>query len=92
MPTKLISIRIDTELLDRLTARAAKEHRTLSNMIKAILTDITEGKIREQIEEINGIVENDVHQAVSPENWHIYSNLHDALAELESLLMQVNVI
>lgn len=39
MPTKLISIRIDTELLDYLQKRAEKEHRTLSNMIIAILSE-----------------------------------------------------
>ena len=41
MHTKLISLRIDTELLDHLTVRASQEHRTLSNMINAILTDAT---------------------------------------------------
>ena len=39
MPTKLVSIRIDTELLAYLTKRAEKEHRTLSNMIIAILSE-----------------------------------------------------
>lgn len=39
MPTKLISIRIDTELLEYLQKRAEKEHRTLSNMIVAILSE-----------------------------------------------------
>lgn len=39
MPTKPISIRIDTELLDYLQKRAKKEHRTLSNMIVAILVE-----------------------------------------------------
>lgn len=38
MPTKPISIRIDTQLLAYLTERAEKEHRTLSNMIVAILS------------------------------------------------------
>ena len=38
MPTKTISIRIDAELLDYLQKRAEKEHRTLSNMIMAILS------------------------------------------------------
>ena len=42
MPTKPISIRIDTELLDRLTARAEQEHRTLSNLITSILADSTQ--------------------------------------------------
>lgn len=39
MPTKLVSIRIDTELLDYLQKRAAKEHRTLSSMIVTILSE-----------------------------------------------------
>lgn len=39
MPMKLISIRIDTKLLDYLQKRAKKEHRTLSNMIIAILSE-----------------------------------------------------
>ena len=39
MSTKLISIRIDTELLAYLTKHAEKEHRTLSNMIVAILME-----------------------------------------------------
>lgn len=39
MPTKIISIRIDTELLDYLQKRAEKEHRRLSNMIVAILME-----------------------------------------------------
>ena len=37
MPTKIIALRIDTELLEYLEARAEKEHRTLSNMIISIL-------------------------------------------------------
>ena len=37
MPTKSIALRIDTELLEYLEARAEKEHRTLSNMIISIL-------------------------------------------------------
>lgn len=39
MPTKSIALRIDTDLLEYLEARAAKEHRTLSNMIISILLD-----------------------------------------------------
>lgn len=39
MPTKLISVRIDETLLAYLTTRAEKEHRTLSNMIVAILSE-----------------------------------------------------
>lgn len=39
MPTKSIALRIDTELLEYLETRSAKEHRTLSNMIISILLD-----------------------------------------------------
>lgn len=39
MPTRSIALRIDTELLEYLEARAEKEHRTLSNMIISILLD-----------------------------------------------------
>lgn len=39
MPTKSIALRIDTELLEYMEARAEKEHRTLSNMIISILLD-----------------------------------------------------
>ena len=39
MPTKLISIRIDTQLLAYLKERAEKEHRSLSNMIVTILLE-----------------------------------------------------
>lgn len=49
MPTKVITIRIDKDLLDYLQKRADKEHRTLSNMIISILMtekerDESEGK------------------------------------------------
>lgn len=37
MPTKPINIRLDIELIEYLEARAAREHRTLSNMIISIL-------------------------------------------------------
>jgi len=39
MPTKTIAIRLPEDLLEYLTKRAEKEHRTLSNMIIAILLD-----------------------------------------------------
>lgn len=39
MPTKQIALRLDEELVAYLEARAAKEHRTLSNMIISILMD-----------------------------------------------------
>lgn len=42
MPTKQIALRLDEELVAYLEARAAKEHRTLSNMIISILLDAKE--------------------------------------------------
>ena len=42
MPTRQINLRLDTELLSYLEARAEKEHRTLSNMIISILLDAKE--------------------------------------------------
>ena len=49
-------------------------------------------EIREQLEYIENIVENDVHSAVSPDNWYIYSNLHDEIEQLKILLKQNDVI
>ena len=49
-------------------------------------------EIRERLEDIQNIVENDVHPAVSPDNWYIYSNLHDEIEQLEILLKQNDVI
>ena len=49
-------------------------------------------EIREQLEYIKNIVENDVHPAVSPDNWCIYSSLHDEIEQLEILLKQNDVI
>ena len=49
-------------------------------------------EIREQFEDVKNIVENDVHPAVSPNNWYIYSNLRDELDQLEILLKQNDVI
>ena len=43
MPTKMISVRIDEEILKSLQERAEKEHRTLSNMITSIILEDTEG-------------------------------------------------
>lgn len=37
MPTSVVNIRIDNDLLKYLKDRADKEHRTLSNMIISIL-------------------------------------------------------
>ena len=49
-------------------------------------------EIREQLENIKNILENDVHPAVSPDNWYIYSNLHDEIEQLEILLKLNGVI
>ena len=49
-------------------------------------------EIREQLEYIKTIVENDVHPAVSPDDWYIYSNLGDELDQLVILLKQNDVI
>ena len=49
-------------------------------------------EIREQLEYIKNIVENDVHPAVSPDNWCIYSSLHDEIEQLEILLKRNDVI
>lgn len=39
VPTTLVSLRIDNELLEYLRERAKAEHRSLSNMIISILVD-----------------------------------------------------
>lgn len=39
MPTQVISLRIERELLEYLKERAEREHRTLSNLIISILLD-----------------------------------------------------
>ena len=39
MPTHVISLRIEQELLEYLKERAEREHRTLSNLIISILLD-----------------------------------------------------
>lgn len=44
MPTKAINLRLNTELLSYLEARAQKEHRSLSNMIISILLDAKEAE------------------------------------------------
>lgn len=44
MPTKSVALRIDTDLLAYLEARAEREHRTLSNMIVSILMDAWEAE------------------------------------------------
>jgi len=49
-------------------------------------------EIRGQLDYIKNIVENDVHPAVSPDNFYIYSNLHDEIEQLEILLTRYDVI
>ena len=39
MPTQVISLRIEQELLEYLKERAEREHRTFSNLIISILLD-----------------------------------------------------
>lgn len=39
MPTTLVSLRIDNELLEYIKQRAEQEHRSLSNMIVSILIE-----------------------------------------------------
>jgi hypothetical protein len=47
MPTQVISLRIDTELLEYLKERAEREHRTLTNMITAILLDAKDDSVKQ---------------------------------------------
>ena len=47
MPTKSVALRIDTDLLTYLEARAEREHRTLSNMIVSILLDAMEAEVQD---------------------------------------------
>lgn len=56
------------------------------------MEELNKQEIREQLECIKNIVENDVHPAVSPDNWYIYSNLYDEIEQLEILLKQNDVI
>lgn len=49
-------------------------------------------EIREQLEEVENIVENEVHPVVSPDNWYVYSSLHDELEQLKILLKHNNAI
>ena len=45
MPTQVISLRIEQELLEYLKERAEREHRTLSNLIISILLDEREKEV-----------------------------------------------
>lgn len=53
---------------------------------------LNQKEIREQLEEVENIVENEVHPVVSPDNWYVYSSLHDELEQLKILLKHNNVI
>lgn len=44
MPTVQIGVRLPEELYKWLKDRAEKEHRTISNMLIAILTDVKDGE------------------------------------------------
>lgn len=46
MPTQVISLRIEQELLEYLKERAEREHRTLSNLIISILLDEREKAVK----------------------------------------------
>lgn len=53
---------------------------------------LNQKEICEQLEEVENIVENEVHPVVSPDNWYVYSSLHDELEQLKILLKHNNVI
>lgn len=48
-------------------------------------------EIREQLEVIKDIIENEVYPAVSPDRWYIYSVLHDEIEQLEIMLKRYEV-
>lgn len=50
MSTKMVSLRIDTELLEYLTERSKSEHRSLSNLIVSVLLDAKEKDNRKKPE------------------------------------------
>ena len=41
-------------------------------------------KVVEIFSELRNFTNNDVHQVVSPENWHVYSELRDLIDEAEA--------
>lgn len=51
-----------------------------------IMEVLNKKEIREQLKDIKNIVENDIHPTVSPNNWYIYSNVHNEIEQLEILL------
>lgn len=57
-----------------------------------MMHELNKKEIQEQVEYIEGIIENDLHPIVSPDNWWIYSNLHDELEQLKILLKRNDII
>ena len=49
-------------------------------------------EIEEQIDEIKKLVENEVHPALSPDRWYVYSNLHDEIDQLVIILKNYGVL
>lgn len=52
----------------------------------------TKKEIRGQLEEIQNLIENEVHTVVSPDNWWVYANLHDEMEQLMIILERNEVI
>ena len=61
-------------------------------MKKLLLYELNRKEIRNQLDEIIKYVDDEVHPAVSPDRWYVYSNLHDEITQLKILLEQNNVI
>lgn len=57
-----------------------------------MLKDLKLEEIREKLEVIEDIIENEVRPIVSPDRYDIYSALHDEIEQLEILLKQNDVI
>ncbi len=52
----------------------------------------TKIEIKGQLEEIQNFIENEVHTVVSPDNWWVYSNLHDEMEQLMIILERNEVV
>lgn len=57
-----------------------------------MIESLTKREIRGQLEEIQNFIENEVHTVVCPDNWWIYSNLHDEMEQLMIILKRNEVI
>ena len=57
-----------------------------------MLPGVDKKEINESLSEIEQYVENDVHPAVSPDNWYVYSELHDLLEQFRITLKQKGII